>query len=58
MNSDEIPHILKHRLANSRARFLGAFASDKHPPLNSIQSLVLAFMSQTLILLGNAGPPG
>ena len=40
MNSDEITHILKHLLAPSRARFLGVFASDKLPPLNSIQSLV------------------
>ena len=40
MNSEEITHILKHLLANSRARFLGFFASDKLPPLKSIQSLV------------------
>ena len=40
MNTDEITHILKHLLANSRERFLGVFASDKFPRLNSIQSLV------------------
>ena len=40
MNSDEITHILKHLLAHSRARFLGVFASDKLPPLNTIQSLI------------------
>ena len=40
MNCDEITHILKHLLANSRARFLGVFASDKPPPLNTIQSLI------------------
>ena len=40
MNSDEITHILKHFLAHSPARFLGVFASDKVPPLNTIQSLI------------------
>ena len=40
MNSDEITHILKHLLAHSRAHFLGVFASDKLPPLNTIQSLI------------------
>ena len=40
MNTDEITNMLKHLVANSRARFLGVFASDKPPPLNSIQSLV------------------
>ena len=40
MNTEEITHILKHFLVNSRARFLGVFASDKLSPLNSIQSHV------------------
>ena len=40
MHTDEITRILKHLLANSRARFLGVFASDILPPLKSIQSLV------------------
>ena len=40
MNTDEITHILKHLLANSRVRFLGVFASDKLRPLNTIQSLI------------------
>ena len=40
MNSDEITHILKHFLANSRGLFLDVFATYKSPPLNTIQSLI------------------
>ena len=40
MNNHEITHILKHILGNSHAVFLGIFASDKPPPLNSIQTIV------------------
>ena len=40
MITDEITHILYHLLPNSRAFFLGVFASDILPPMNSIQSLV------------------
>ena len=40
MNTEEINHLLKHILANSRACFLGVFASDKLAPLNTIHSLV------------------
>ena len=39
MNSDEISHILKQSLANSLTPIL-VFASDKLPPVNSIQSPV------------------
>ena len=40
MNTDDITHIRKHLLANSRESFHGDFACDKVPPLNSIQSRV------------------
>ena len=40
MNTDEINHLLKHLLANSRARFPGVSASDKLRPLNTIHSFV------------------
>ena len=40
MNTEEITRILKPLLTNSRARFLGVFASEKLPPLKTIQSLI------------------
>ena len=58
MNTDEITNILNHLLANSRARLLGVFASDKLPPLNSIHVLFNSVMFQALILLGKADPTG
>ena len=36
MNTEEISFILKHLLSNSRTHFLGVFASDKLPPINTI----------------------
>ena len=54
-NTDEITHILKHHLDNSRARFLSVFASDKHAPLNSIQSLVPSCYVSNIDRTGKAG---
>ena len=52
MNTEEIIHLLKNLLAHSRARFLGVFASDKLPPLNTIQSLI------PCCLVSNIDPTG
>ena len=58
MNSDEITHILKHLLAHSRPRFLSIFASDKRPPLNPIQTLILCCYVSNIDPKGNALPLG
>ena len=55
MNADEITDILKHILAKFRVRFLDVFASDKRPPLNSIQSLVPCWYDSNIDPTGKGG---
>ena len=55
MNNDEITHIMRHLLANSRTRFLGVLHQINCLQGTQFKLLFNVPMSQTLMQLGKAG---